>query len=163
MSPPHTWQASRAFGESILPSQPNACGGSTQPCQPRAAQEVTALSTWDSTYWVTTHCPLLPTLASPTHPLPAHTHPASTLHTQTQGHVLPEATRQTPGPIQEVVPSPHDEALADGPAQVLAQSVPCEGKEQEPQHGDRHPIEKLAGRDPRLPHPVCGRLQAAVG
>lgn len=64
-------------------------------------------------------------------PLPAHAYPAAARHAQAQGPVLPPTTWHTPGPIQETVPTPHNEGLADGSAHVSAQSVPWEGGETE--------------------------------
>lgn len=90
-------------------------------------------------------------------PLLALAYPAAAPHAQAQGPVLWRAAGHTPGPIQEAIPTPHDEALANGPAHVSAQSVPWEGR------GTRDPDAGVAGhRDDPSGWPRWGVLPSAA-
>lgn len=70
--------------------------------------------------------------------MPTQAYPAAARHAQAQGPILLRATGHTPGPIQETVPTPYDEAFANGPAHVCAQRVPWEGR------GMRNPAVRVA-------------------
>lgn len=70
--------------------------------------------------------------------MPTQAYPAAARHAQAQGPILLRATWHTPGPIQETVPTPYDEAFANGPAHVCAQRVPWEGR------GMRNPAVRVA-------------------